>query len=190
MAKNSQIINVSLEDFYAEDRKNRVCCYCKETLVESSIGRPKIACSKQHYSWARSIAEKTVRILVCRVCENDIPATGKGGKRAEFCSESCRTEGNWRRNLYRVHHIRIERFNEILAAQNGVCSVCKWDFDGNKSNMNVDHDHSCCPGRFGCGKCVRGILCSGCNGGMGLFKDNPDNLDAAAQYLRSYNGER
>ncbi len=40
---------------------------------------------------------------------------------------------------------------------------------------HIDHDHST-------GK-VRGLLCSCCNTGIGMFKDNPDVLDRAAFYL-------
>jgi hypothetical protein len=47
----------------------------------------------------------------------------------------------------------------------------------------VDHDHSCCPGRKACGKCIRGLLCANCNQGLGKFKDDPKLLRNAIDYL-------
>lgn len=48
---------------------------------------------------------------------------------------------------------------------------------------HVDHDRSCCPGRTSCGECVRGLLCPGCNVGLGYFKDDPERLRGIALYL-------
>jgi hypothetical protein len=50
----------------------------------------------------------------------------------------------------------------------------------------VDHDHACCPGAKSCGKCVRSLLCASCNKGIAMFADEPQRLDAAAAYLRSF----
>jgi hypothetical protein len=51
------------------------------------------------------------------------------------------------------------------------------------SRPTIDHDHSCCPGRQTCGKCVRGLLCESCNHGLGQFKDSVEKLRGAADYL-------
>lgn len=59
------------------------------------------------------------------------------------------------------------------------CQIC-----GSLENPHIDHDHACCPTHKGsCGNCIRGVLCGSCNVGIGNFKDNPDLLKAAAQYL-------
>jgi len=41
--------------------------------------------------------------------------------------------------------------------------------------FNVDHDHKT--------KKVRGLLCFGCNTGIGCLRDNPSRLRSAADYL-------
>lgn len=50
------------------------------------------------------------------------------------------------------------------------CEIC-----GNDQATHIDHDHET-------GK-VRGKLCSNCNSGIGMLKDNPDLLLAAVTYL-------
>jgi hypothetical protein len=58
------------------------------------------------------------------------------------------------------------------------CAVC-----GSMENLCVDHDHACCPGKYSCGKCVRGILCRSCNQAEGFLKSNPDLARKLADYL-------
>jgi hypothetical protein len=48
---------------------------------------------------------------------------------------------------------------------------------------HLDHDHDCC--KAGCEKCVRGILCRECNGGLGFFRNDPGFLRLAAKYLET-----
>lgn len=51
----------------------------------------------------------------------------------------------------------------------------------------IDHDHSCCSGSKTCGLCIRGILCTSCNAGMGLLGDNLESLLKAVDYLSRVN---
>jgi hypothetical protein len=44
----------------------------------------------------------------------------------------------------------------------------------------VDHDHTCCPGEYTCGKCVRGLLCDDCNKKL---HDSPAWHFRAIEYL-------
>jgi hypothetical protein len=64
------------------------------------------------------------------------------------------------------------------------CGICKTTDPGEKG-WCLDHDHKCCPlgVRSGCLKCVRGILCSNCNRGLGHFKDNPELFRSAVKWL-------
>ena len=83
-------------------------------------------------------------------------------------------------------HITVEDYLTILDAQGGGCAICGATYFGDKrlKRFHVDHDHSCCPeaGRS-CGKCVRGLLCHGCNTALGNFGDDRDRLEKAIQYL-------
>lgn len=83
----------------------------------------------------------------------------------------------------RVHGLTKEQYDEIYLAQNGCCAIC-----GRKPRqLVIDHDHACCPKEKSCGKCVRKLLCGTCNSGLGFFKDTPELLTKAAQYLKDHN---
>ena len=72
-----------------------------------------------------------------------------------------------------VYGLDEEQFNTMVNKQYGLCAICLY---AEEKALCVDHSHST-------GK-IRGLLCQKCNKGLGLFKDNPENLDRAAIYLR------
>lgn len=69
-----------------------------------------------------------------------------------------------------------EQYTNLLASQNNRCKICG-KYCPEDENFPVDHNH-----RTGE---VRGILCTSCNIGLGGFRDNPDLLLEAIQYLNS-----
>lgn len=76
--------------------------------------------------------------------------------------------------LQRRYGITLEEYEALHAAQQGGCAICgracsQYD------NLSVDHDHI--------SGAVRGLLCSDCNRGIGMFKDTPSLLRAAAEYI-------
>jgi hypothetical protein len=79
-----------------------------------------------------------------------------------------------------------ELYSTVLKAQGGVCAICSASTPGEGRTLFLaDHDHRCCPttARKSCGKCIRGLLCSACNRGLGCFKDDPTLHTSAAVYL-------
>jgi hypothetical protein len=93
-------------------------------------------------------------------------------------------------------HFKVtpEWYDFKLAEQNGHCALCPKTPDHRR--LCFDHDHSCCPGRTTCGKCVRGLLCAYCNVKLGIWEScllegasvtNPSGwLLAADNYVESY----
>ncbi len=74
------------------------------------------------------------------------------------------------RRLLRTYGISIKEFTAMQVEQGGLCKMgC------GKIGSSVDHSHSS-------GK-IRGLLCSNCNTGLGLFNDNPELLRKAAEYV-------
>lgn len=78
--------------------------------------------------------------------------------------------------LKREYRLSLEEYEQAYAAQGGRCAICGSDAPQSGSGcLEVDHDH-------GTGA-VRGLLCSGCNAGLGRFRDNTVALAAAIKYL-------
>lgn len=64
-------------------------------------------------------------------------------------------------------------YETMLAAQEGKCSICD-----EPEGLFIDHCHK--SGR------VRALLCIRCNHGLGQFKDRPEILRKAADYLERH----
>lgn len=77
------------------------------------------------------------------------------------------------------HRISIFEHDEMLKKYDGMCWSCQV-----RPGTSVDHDHSCCPGRFSCGRCVRGILCHQCNTALGLLGDSQETIKKLLEYAR------
>jgi formate dehydrogenase maturation protein FdhE len=65
-------------------------------------------------------------------------------------------------------------YDNMLTAQNGVCAICGNPPKSGKK-LVVDHNHKT-------GE-VRGLLCTPCNTGIGLLKDNQAILKNASNYI-------
>jgi hypothetical protein len=91
--------------------------------------------------------------------------------------------------LRTMYRISLAEYMSMVEAQDGVCAICKKPETmcrkGTLQLLSIDHDHMCCPGPKACGKCIRGLLCKRCNGGLGHFGDNIVLLQAAIEYLQA-----
>jgi hypothetical protein len=74
-------------------------------------------------------------------------------------------------HLTRRYGIGAREVEQLIVEQDGVCAIC-----ARPDPDHVDHDHAT--------GTVRGILCFNCNGGLGQFRDGPELLAAAIEYLR------
>jgi len=84
--------------------------------------------------------------------------------------------------------IGLSDYNAMLESQGGGCAICRITDAAKMANngskrFHVDHDHSCCPGKTSCGKCVRGLLCARCNLSIGKMEDSQELLLSAIEYL-------
>lgn len=76
-----------------------------------------------------------------------------------------------------------EAYDAMLREQGGVCFTCKKPEVADRA-LAIDHDHSCCPGKKSCGKCVRSLLCTKCNQGIGQADESIETLESWIWYLR------
>ncbi len=84
-----------------------------------------------------------------------------------------------RKEKYGLTH---EAFLALIDVQSDKCAICRTRFDHSVKwgGAHVDHDHA--NGR------VRGLLCRNCNTGIGDFRDNPEILLLAYEYLKRQEG--
>lgn len=108
----------------------------------------------------------------CIECERSAGRAYYAANRAAILARQRRqrySTAAWRRITYGLLDHDVEG---MLRAQGGRCAT---GHQGSEP-LVVDHDHE--TGR------VRGLLCSGCNCGIGLLGDDPAVCRAAAAYLR------
>ena len=127
----------------------------------------------------------------CTVCRQRKPLTEFNfaikakGYRQSLC-KACQRDQNrqWRQKnprKKRSHRLRkygltVEHFESMVAAQGGRCAICGTaTLGGGRRYLDIDHNHAN-------GK-IRGLLCNNCNIGLGCFKDSPDALRRAAEYV-------
>ncbi len=75
--------------------------------------------------------------------------------------------------------LTITAYRDLLDRQSGACAICL--SLPNRNRLHIDHDHA--TGR------VRGLLCTRCNAGIGMFRDNPELMLAAAEYVQQLTEE-
>lgn len=100
-------------------------------------------------------------------------------KRRDIANKWARSNAEQRRayKLKSRYGVTPAQYDAMVEAQGGQCSICGTAPGGEK--LVVDHMHS--TGR------VRSLLCRKCNSAIGLLRDDPDVIYAAAAYVRKHN---
>lgn len=150
------------KEFYVENaRSDKMSFRCK--MCQSQVDkerhfkiRPKRL--KQQRDWYKANSKERIKKAKDWVRSN--PERRKATKR---------------KNDLAAYGLTIQDFDALLAQQNNSCAICKGPPAGKYSVFVVDHDHRT--------NKVRGLLCSICNMGIGLLKDNVEVLKAAVLYL-------
>jgi hypothetical protein len=104
----------------------------------------------------------------CRACKNPLSEDS-----VRFCDEHVRRHKEWW--LDNQYGVSTDLVQAMLIKQGGVCAICK--AKPTHRDLDLDHNHGT--------NVARGLLCTGCNTGLGNLKDNPEIILRAAQYVLS-----
>lgn len=109
----------------------------------------------------------------CRVCVNE---------RARSLHHRRKHDPDYKayvKNQYtqRAFGLTAIEYESILNSQS-CCAICGDYFKDLGSPPHLDHNHST--------GALREFLCNNCNRGLGHFKDSPEILNAAVQYLEKH----
>lgn len=146
----------------------RSCIACKAEFPDDSDA----------FAW-RNKRRKTGK---CRSCH----AATKRRWYAGNAEKAKRYSTKWKQNNPEVardasakdrHGVPYGTYAAKLAAQGGVCAICGCEPPPNR-RFHFDHDHE--TGEY------RDLLCDLCNRGLGYFKDQPELLAKALEYLRRH----
>lgn len=115
--------------------------------------------------WSANRYAKVKAAGICAYCQR-VPARPES-----IVCQPCQdlTNQRARKRKYGVDHAT---FIAMLERQDARCAICSDDIS---VKAHVDHDHST-------GE-VRGLLCGHCNRGLGAFRDSPETLFRAIEYL-------
>ena len=145
---------------------------------------------------------------ICSKCRQDKPLTefntqGKlNGKPRSQCKECDADYGKWlrkhrpdkvkqnkkrynqnhpeqvkrwfKRHKWKKKGLSPDMIEQTISTHNNLCDLCGEPSD----SLVVDHCHTT--------KMFRGLLCNGCNIGLGHFRDNPLILSKAITYLKKH----
>ena len=136
-----------------EDTKE--CPMCKLVLSRSEF---HIVKTKTNKGWRYSSS--------CKPCQVEYARTWRKANPDKHRDHVKKT------TLKRRYGLSLEQFNQMIIAQDGLCAICSNDI---ADYPYVDHNHV--TGN------VRKLLCMNCNSGLGQFKDSPELLQKAVDYL-------
>ena len=107
----------------------------------------------------------------CKSCHSDIQKARKEAdpdRRKEISLKSCRKT---------KYGLSVDDFQAMWHAQGDKCAICSQPLVFGTGGYAVDHNHET--------GVVRGLLCVGCNTGLGNFKDNPSIMARGIEYLHA-----
>jgi hypothetical protein len=110
----------------------------------------------------------------CKICINLKQAPNKSYRHLKGYD---RYKNN---HFLKNYKITLQEVNEIIKNQGFKCAICEKHLTPGKQT-HLDHCHD--------SNKIRGVLCTTCNVGLGMFKDSLLLLKSALNYLEKYNSK-
>jgi DNA repair exonuclease SbcCD ATPase subunit len=126
---------------------------------------------------------RTERAKIRRVADPEFAAKEKEARKKWYKKRYHAQDDEYKRNrnakrVVSRYGLTVEEYNKLLEQQGYACAICGTPhYDESGKRLSIDHNHA--KGLTA----IRGLLCANCNFGLGLFKDSPTILRAAAEYL-------
>lgn len=189
-----------------EEVSKKLICSCRQCGKEfSQFHKQQVYCSSECREKFKHVYRHGVKERLdksCEMCGKEFLAISV---RFKFCSPECRRQNEVDKKTSRVkipqntsakrksnnrsvlkcrlktiYGITIEQYDQILVDQKYKCAIeaCPNMLDLGRAT-HLDHSHT------GDMK-VRGILCAGCNKGLGHFNDSAEILRSAADYINKH----
>jgi len=124
----------------------------------------------------KSKSNKSGYSSYCAPCK--VEANRQSGLRMVSADREKHLRARKNNHLKVTYGITIDEYDRKLEGQNGVCAICGKPESQSYRKLSVDHNHAT--------NAVRGLLCYGCNRGIGSFRENPTSLHNAVVYLNNW----
>lgn len=171
-----------------------LCFSCNGALGQFNDDPERLEQAMRYLESASELCEMiglpgTEKLMLCVVCREWLPREKfdddwrRHRRKKQWC-KSCGDQrgraaidrlnvGARRYHLLTKYGIDAHEVEELVADQAGLCAICR-----SGPAVQVDHNHET---RF-----VRGVLCGGCNAGLGQLKEDPEIIRRAIVYLNRW----
>lgn len=114
----------------------------------------------------------------CKECppgsKRPAPYPGPRCKTHHLAYDAAAKRANYGRHIRALFSVTIDEYDEIKAAQGGVCAICG-SATGAHKRLHIDHDHAT--------RLIRGLLCFHCNKFLAWVRDDPEVFLRGYEYL-------
>lgn len=154
----------------------RLICYNKHMQKECRTCNM----TKPLDDFAKGSSYKDGRRNICKLCASKRQREYWYNNQDQYEAHKKRVKHNdgVYKQTYRRHHTTKEHIDALKDRYNGLCCICRY-----RPAIVIDHDHSCCPGTYSCGLCIRGVLCSQCNTSLGLLGEDAITISNMLNYI-------